>query len=72
MAKGECKMKKGIHPELKECVVKCACGNEFVTKSTRSEIQLETCNKCHSFYTGKRVAARTGNVQKFKEKYGIK
>ena len=50
MAKGEYKMRKGIHPELKECKVKCACGNEFVTKSTKSEIQLEACNKCHSFY----------------------
>lgn len=65
-------MKKGIHPELKKCEVKCACGNEFTTLSTKSEIQLEACNKCHSFYTGKHMTARTGNVQKFKEKYGIK
>ena len=65
-------MKKGIHPELKDCKVVCACGNEFMTKSTKSEIHLETCNKCNSFYTGKQVTARTGNVQKFKEKYGIK
>ena len=65
-------MKKGIHPELKECKVKCACGNEFITKSTKSEIQLETCDKCHSFYTGKRVAARTVNFKKLKQKYCIK
>lgn len=65
-------MKKGIHPELVECHVKCACGNEFTTMSTKKEMQLETCNKCHSFYTGKYQTARTGNVQKFKEKYGIK
>ena len=42
-------MKKGIHPELKECKVKCACGYEFTTKSTLEEIQLETWPKCHSF-----------------------
>lgn len=65
-------MKKNIHPELKECIVKCACGNEFTTKSVKSEIQLETCNKCNSFYTGKQMTARRGNVQKFKEKYGLK
>ena len=46
-------MKKGIHPVQKVCKVKCACGNEFEVKSTKDEIQLESCNKCHSFYTGK-------------------
>ena len=51
-------MKKGIHPELKPCTVKCACGNEFEVRSTKSEIQLESCNKCHSFYTGKYRTSR--------------
>lgn len=64
-------MKKGIHPVQKDCKVKCACGNEFVTKSTKEEINLETCNKCHSFFTGKHKTTKTGNVQKFKNKYGI-
>ena len=40
-------------------------------KSTKDEIQLESCNKCHSFYTGKFKTVKTGNVQKFKDKYGI-
>ena len=53
-------MRKGIHPVQKICKVKCACGNEFEVKSTKDEIQVETCPKCHSFYTGK-----------FKNKYGI-
>ena len=65
-------MKKGIHPELKECKVTCACGNEFVVKSTIEEMQLEKCPKCHSYYNGKHMTSKTGNVQKFKEKYGIK
>lgn len=64
-------MKKGIHPIEKECKVTCACGNTFTTKSNKEELQLETCNKCHSFYTGKYKTAKTGNVQKFKDKYGI-
>lgn len=64
-------MKKGIHPVQNVCKVKCACGNEFEVKSTKNEIQLESCNKCHSFYTGKFKTAKTGNVQKFKNKYGI-
>ena len=64
-------MKKGIHPVQKVCKVKCACGNEFEVKSTKDEIQLESCNKCHSFYIGKFKTVKTGNVQKFKDKYGI-
>ena len=40
-------------------------------RSTKQEIQLESCNKCHSFYTGKFKTVKTGNVQKFKDKYGI-
>jgi large subunit ribosomal protein L31 len=64
-------MKKGIHPELKECKVKCACGNEFTTKSTKDEMFLEACNKCHSFFTGKHKTAKTGNVQKFRDKYKL-
>lgn len=64
-------MKKGIHPTEQECKVTCACGNTFTTKSNKNEIHLETCNKCHSFYTGKYKTAKTGNVQKFKDKYGI-
>lgn len=63
-------MKKGIHPVQNECEVTCACGNQFKVKSILKEIQLETCPKCHSFYTGKHMTARAGKVQKFNEKYG--
>ena len=72
MAEGEKTMKKGIHPELKECKVTCACGNAFTIKSTKEEMQVESCPKCHSAYTGKRAEARAGKAQKFKEKYGLK
>lgn len=65
-------MKKSIHPEFKECKVVCACGNEFVVKSSKPELNLETCNQCHSFYTGKHKTTKTGNVQKFIDKYGLK
>ena len=65
-------MKKGIHPNYVETEVTCACGNTFEVKSTKEEMQVEACPKCHSAYTGKRMEARAGNVQKFKEKYGLK
>ena len=66
-------MKKGIHPEIKDCTVTCACGNTFTCKSTKSEINVEVCSNCHPFYTGKQGSATlTGNVEKFKQKYGLK
>ena len=65
-------MKKGIHPNYNETKVTCACGNTFTVKSSKAELHLETCNKCHPFYTGEQGAvARTGRVEKFNRKYGF-
>lgn len=65
-------MKKEIHPEYKECTIKCACGENFKTKSTKEEIIVEVCSKCHPFYTGKQGrASRAGRVDKFNKKYGF-
>ena len=44
-------MKKGIHPEHKECTVTCACGETFKTVSSKEEISVEVCSKCHPFYS---------------------
>ena len=65
-------MKKGIHPDYKETKVTCACGETFTTKSTKEEIVVEVCSKCHPFYTGKQGrASRAGRVDKFNKKYGF-
>ncbi|QQY79197.1 LSU ribosomal protein L31P [Keratinibaculum paraultunense] len=65
-------MKKGIHPEYYEAVVHCACGNTFTTGSTKKELRVEICSKCHPFFTGRqKFAERGGRVEKFKKKYGI-
>ncbi len=65
-------MKKGIHPELKDATVICACGATFKTKSTKEEIHVEVCNECHPFYTGTQgKAKKTGSVEKFNRKYGL-
>ncbi len=67
-------MKDGIHPNYKQVTVRCSCGNEFVTGSTKDEIRVEVCSKCHPFYTGNqksRVEAG-GRVEKFNKKYGRK
>ena len=65
-------MKKGIHPEYKETRVICACGNTFVTRSTRyPEFKVEICSICHPIFTGQQKLVDTaGRVEKFRNKYG--
>lgn len=65
-------MKEGIHPKYYQAKVVCNCGNEFVTGSTKPEIHVEVCSKCHSFYTGQqKTAAARGRIDKFNRKYGV-
>jgi len=66
-------MKPEIHPKYEEVKVRCACGETFVTRSTKggSEIRLEICSKCHPFFTGKqKLIDSAGRVERFKQKYG--
>jgi large subunit ribosomal protein L31 len=66
-------MKQGIHPTYHQARVTCACGETFLTGSTRQSIRVEICSKCHPFYTGQRkFVDAEGRVQKFARKYGIK
>ena len=66
-------MKEGIHPQYYQATVTCNCGNTFVTGSTKPEIHVEVCSKCHSFYTGQQKTARAdGRIEKFNKKYGVK
>jgi len=61
-------MKKDIHPKYGKCIVKCACGNTFETRSTKSEIFVEICSVCHPFYTGKKkIVDSTGRVDRYKQ-----
>ena len=65
-------MREGIHPNYYQAKVVCNCGNEFVTGSTKKDIHVEVCSKCHSFYTGQqKAAAARGRIDKFNRKYGI-
>ncbi len=66
-------MKQGIHPTYHQARVTCACGETFMTGSTRQTIRVEICSKCHPFYTGQRkFVDAEGRVQKFARKYGLK
>lgn len=65
-------MKEGIHPKYEASAVTCACGNTFETKSTKPEIRVEVCNKCHPFYTGKQKLVDTGGrVDRFKKRFNL-
>ena len=71
--RGELTMKEGIHPKYQECTVTCACGNTFVTGSTKKEIKVDVCSQCHPFYTGSKrlFVEQGGRVDKFKKKYNL-
>lgn len=63
-------MKADIHPKYNECKVSCACGNTFVTRSTKPEIHIEICSACHPFFTGKQKLVDTaGRVDRFRRKF---
>lgn len=67
------KMREGIHPEYHQATVTCNCGNTFVTGSTKPEIHVEICSKCHPFYTGQQKANQArGRIEQFNKKYGMK
>lgn len=66
-------MKENIHPTYAESKVSCACGNSFLTRSTRPEITLEICSACHPFFTGKvKLIDTAGRIEKFQKKYNKK
>ena len=66
-------MKPGIHPDYQQTKIRCACGAVYETGSTKQDIFVEICSKCHPFYTGQQKAAQArGRVDKFNKKYGIK
>lgn len=70
--KGVTMMKEGIHPQYEKVTVKCACGAEFETRSTKKDIRLDICSKCHPFFTGKQKLVDTGGrVDRFKKRFNI-
>ena len=63
-------MKQGLHPNYEETVIKCACGNEIPTRSTKKDIHVEICSKCHPFFTGKqKLVDSGGRVERFNKRY---
>ncbi len=63
-------MRNDIHPDYVTATVHCSCGNQFITRSTKSELRVEICSNCHPFYTGKQKLIDTGGrVERFQRRY---
>lgn len=66
-------VKPNIHPTYyHDAVVRCACGNTFITGSTKKEIRVEICSKCHPFFTGQQKIVDTGGrVERFRKRFNL-
>ena len=63
-------MKDKIHPKYKDTTIVCACGEVIQTRSTKENIHVEICSKCHPFFTGKqKLIDSAGRVDKFLKRY---
>ena len=65
-------MKKGIHPKYQDAKIICACGEVIETRSTKPEIRVEVCSKCHPFYTGKqKLVDSGGRIDRFNRRFNM-
>ena len=65
-------MQENMHPKYVKTTITCACGNVIETRSTKENIRVEICSKCHPFFTGKQKLVDTsGRVDMFKKRYGL-
>jgi len=63
-------MKDGIHPKYQDATIVCVCGEVIHTRSTRQNIRVEICSKCHPFFSGKsKLVDSAGRVDKYMKKY---
>ena len=65
-------MKEGIHPNYQQTEIRCACGEVIKTGSTKENIRVDICSKCHPFFTGKQKLVDTGGrVDRFNKRFNI-
>ncbi len=65
-------MKDKIHPQFHQATITCACGNSFVTGSTKKALKVDVCSKCHPFFTGvQKIVDTTGRLERFTKKFGL-
>ena len=66
-------MKTEIHPTYyRDAKVVCSCGNTWTTGSTKQELRVELCSKCHPFFTGEqRIVDTEGRVERLRRRYNL-
>ena len=45
-------MREGLHPNYAETTITCACGNVMKVGSTKQDMKVDVCSKCHPYWTG--------------------
>ena len=63
-------MRDKIHPNYVESTIVCACGNTWKTRSTKAQVHLDICSRCHPYFTGEqRIVDTAGRVERFRKRY---
>ena len=63
-------MKTEIQPNYEETTITCACGEVIHTRSTKKNMRIEICSKCHPFFTGeKKFVDSAGRIERFTQRY---
>ncbi len=63
-------MKEKTHPKYYQTTIQCACGSVIEAGSTKKDIRVEICSKCHPFFTGKqKLVDSAGRIERFRKKY---
>ena len=63
-------MKSELHPSYEVTTITCACGNVIHTRSTKKNVRVEICSKCHPFFTGdKKFPDTAGRIERFAKRY---
>ncbi len=62
-------MKTGIHPNYATTTIHCGCGNTFETRSTKQNMRIDVCSRCHPYFTGEqRLVDTGGQVERFRRR----
>ena len=63
-------MKTNLHPELPRSPRPLRLRRDVDDPSTKKELRLEICSKCHPFFTGKqKLVDSAGRVERFRKRY---
>ena len=63
-------MKTEIQPQYSQTTITCACGNVLEVGSTKKDLKVDVCSKCHPYWTGNlRQETAGGRADKFKKKH---